>query len=38
MRADGDRDDLGVVRRRIPLLIAVLLAALIVALLIARFA
>jgi hypothetical protein len=38
LRADGDRDDLGAARRRVPLFIAVLVAALIVFLLIARFA
>jgi hypothetical protein len=38
LSADGDRDDLGAARRRVPLLIAGVLAALIVVLLIARYA
>jgi hypothetical protein len=38
LRAEGDRDDLGAARRRVPMLIAGLLAALIVVLLIVRFA
>jgi hypothetical protein len=38
LRADGDRDDLGAVRRRVPLFITGLLAALIVVLVVARFA
>jgi hypothetical protein len=38
LRADGDRDDLGAARRRVPLLIAGMVAALIVVLLVVRFA